>query len=683
MARQQIYLKNWGFHVEEHHLFLGAQTDFKNIFNYYDEMLKKRDEMAFEIDGVVVKINDLGMQEKLGSVGNKPRYAIAWKFPPEVKITKLLEVKFQVGRTGKITPVGILEPVMISGALVQKVTLHNENEIILKDIRINDFVKITRSGDVIPKVLEVVKERRDEATTPIEFPKNCPVCHSPLVKSNSDKSKISKVSPAPKRDLLTKMFQFVSKKGMNVAPMSREVLKKLITAGKVTSRSDLYKLKSEDFAFLPKANEALIHEYLKAIENSKHVSLSKFLYSLAIKGLSEEVARALADKYKEITKLYFAPKEEFFEIHGVGKVLSEEIHAFFHCQENLAMIDELIAWGIRFTKSPSLGEFICSLGISGLKEEAANILANRYEKITKLYFVTWQDLHAVQGLEEELKQKIHAFFNDKKNIAMIDGLMEGGLDITFHKKKEVLGKETICPNKHCPVKKFENILHFASKKGMDIEGFSEETIRELMNNNKINNVVDIYKLKSEDFDCFARMGEKLKQKYLTAIENSKTVSLGKFIYALGIKGIGEEMANVLADNYLEIKQLYFTTKERLASINEIGEILNQEIHTFFNDEKNLAMIDELIHLGVKITFPRKNQKGKLFNKRVVFTGTLASPRNIMKGKAKEAGAKIASALSKKVDYLIVGKNAGSKVKKAQALGIEILAEESFLELLHE
>ena len=266
---------------------------------------------------------------------------------------------------------------------------------------------------------------------------------------------------------------------------------------------------------------------------------------------------------------------------------------------------------------------------------------------------------------------------------MIKAFLGKGGSITFHKEKNISQREAVCLNKDCPVKKYENVLHFVSKKGMNVEGISEETIRELMDKKKIENIVDIYKLKSEDFDFFTRMGEKLKQKYLKGIENSKTVSLGKFIYALGIRGVGEEIAEILANNYQEISKLYFITREQLQEINEIGDVLNQEIYSFFHDQNNIAMIDEMISLGVNITFHRKAQKGKLFNKRVVFTGTLNSPRNIMKGKAKEAGAKIASTISKKVDYLVVGENPGSKVKQSQALGINTITEEEFLKLLDE
>ena len=246
LEMQQNYLKKWGFQINEHHLFLKDQLNLENVFRYYDEMLKKRDQMDYETDGVVIKINDLAMQERLGSVGNKPRYAIAWKFPPEIKITKLLEVKFQVGRTGKITPVGILDPVSIGGAMVQKVTLHNENEIALKDIRINDFVKITRSGDVIPKVLEVIKERRTMAVKPIAFPSHCPVCHSLLVKNNSDRFKTSNGQASPKKDLLAKVLHFISKRGMNIA-ISEKTIKALIDERKIESIVDTYKLRSEDF----------------------------------------------------------------------------------------------------------------------------------------------------------------------------------------------------------------------------------------------------------------------------------------------------------------------------------------------------------------------------------------------------------------------------------------------------
>ncbi len=395
---------------------------------FYRELLAMRHELPYEADGMVVKVNDFAQREILGEVSRAPRWAIAYKFPAEEATTRVLDIVVQVGRTGALTPVAILEPVEVSGATVSRATLHNEDEIRRKDIRIGDWVIVRRAGEVIPEVVKSIPERRTGAEKEFKMPERCPACGGPVVRP----------------------------------------------PGEVAYR---------------------------------------------------------------------------------------------------------------------------------------------------------------------------------------------------------------CENLSCPARIKESIRHFASRRAMDIEGLGEKLVDKLVETGLVRKLSDIYRLKKEDLVNLERMGEKSAQNLLEQIERSKNAGLARLIFALGIRYVGEHLAEVLAEHFPSLEALSNATYEELIQIPEIGPRIAQSIVDFFRNEENRKLIQELKELGVK-TEAEKPKEGPLSGKTFVFTGALSAfTREEARRLVESLGGRVASGVSRKVDYVVVGADPGEKLRKAQELGITILTEEEFRKLV--
>jgi len=395
---------------------------------FYRELLAMRHELPYEADGMVVKVNDFAQREILGEVSRAPRWAIAYKFPAEEATTRVLDIVVQVGRTGALTPVAILEPVEVSGATVSRATLHNEDEIRRKDIRIGDWVIVRRAGEVIPEVVKSIPERRTGAEKEFKMPERCPACGGPVVRP----------------------------------------------PGEVAYR---------------------------------------------------------------------------------------------------------------------------------------------------------------------------------------------------------------CENLSCPARIKESIRHFASRRAMDIEGLGEKLVDQLVETGLVRKLSDIYRLKKEDLVNLERMGEKSAQNLLEQIERSKNAGLARLIFALGIRYVGEHLAEVLAEHFPSLEALSNATYEELIQIPEIGPRIAQSIVDFFRNAENRKLIQELKELGVK-TEAEKPKEGPLSGKTFVFTGTLSAfTREEARRLVESLGGRVASSVSRKVDYVVVGADPGEKLRKAQELGITILTEEEFRKLV--
>ncbi|HOU17400.1 MAG TPA: NAD-dependent DNA ligase LigA [Candidatus Marinimicrobia bacterium] len=420
-------LLKWGFRVNP---LIEIAMEFEELIAYYHKIESIRDSMPYDIDGVVYKVDSLAQQAKLGIKSRSPRWAIAGKFKAQQEVTQIIDIEASVGRTGAITPVAHLKPVQIGGVTVSHATLHNQDEIDRKDIRIGDWVVVQRAGDVIPQVVKVITERRTGNEKRYSIPANCPVCGTPVVRE-----------------------------------------------------------------------------------------------------------------------------------------------------------------------------------------------------------------------EDEAKHR--------------------------------------CPNINCPAQIKASIEHFASKRAMNIEGLGEKLIEQLVDSGLIKNVADIYSLRKEQLLTLERMGEKSAQNLLDAIAASQNVSLARFIYALGIRNVGEHMAKVLAKAFGSLERLSQASEEELMAIEGVGPIVARSVRNFFNAESNRQTIEKLLSSGIRIsTEPDYKQKGEIAGKTFVFTGTLANfTREEAQALVEKYGGKSASSVSKKTDYVVVGENAGSKAETARQLGVKILNEAEFLELI--
>jgi len=404
-------------------------TGRQAMLAYYQEMMEKRDDLPYEIDGVVVKVDSFRMQRELGEKSRSPRWATAWKFPPRQATTVVEKIFHSVGRTGVITPVAFLKPVSVSGVMVSRATLHNWEELERKDIREGDTVVVERAGDVIPAVVQALLDKRPEGAVKPEIPTSCPVCGGEVVR------------------------------------------------------------------------------------------------------LPDEVA-----------------------VRCVGLA--------------------------------------------------------------------------------------------------------------------------------CPAQLLERVKHFASRRAMDIEGLGDKFIDQLLSLKLISDVADIYALKEADFMQFERMGKKLAENLLNAIEASKERDLSRLIFALGMRHVGEHTAKLLAGAFGSIENLAQASEEELTSIREVGPQVAASIVDFFKNEENLRVIERLKEAGVSPKVEEKRLGGRFTGKTFVFTGALEKfTRDGAKKMVEQEGAHAAGSVSKKTDYVVAGADAGSKLEKARQLGVRVLTEEEFLELM--
>lgn len=413
---------------------------------YHGNLEKTRDKLTYEIDGTVIKLNNLELQAKAGFLTRSPRWAVAIKFKPKQEITQIISITMQVGRTGALTPVAHLKPVKVGGAVISNVTLHNMEEITTKDIRIGDYINLERSGDVIPKVVNIILSKRTDKVKKIKMPSTCPAC------------------------------------------------------GHKTARIPQYQYDKD----------------------------------------------------------------------------------------------------------------------GNIKEDKTQLSVK------------------------------HFCLNGHKCIAQAKGSAE----------------------------------HFASKNALDIEGLGEGVINQLFDEKIITDIGDLYYLKTEDLKDLEGWGELSAAKLITALNNRKEPTLDKFIYALGIKGVGSSVAELLSEEFTSIDKLKTAKLKHIEAINEIGFGIAHNIIDYFGDSHNLKVLEKLKQAGFKFPVKKKSVGGKLSGMSFVFTGTLSEiKRDEAKRLAKDNGGKVLSSVTKGTSYLVAGEKAGSKIKKAQELNIKIISEKEFLKML--
>ncbi len=319
--------------------------NIKEVIEQINKIGEQREDLTFGIDGAVVKIDDLAFREILGSTTKVPRWAIAYKYPPEKKETKLKDIICQVGRTGAITPMAILEPVKVAGSTISKTTLHNEDFIKEKDLKIGDTVIIQKAGDVIPEVVEVVKEKRTGEEIEFSMPEFCPVCGAPAIREEGEAVRRC-INIECSAVLQRSIVHFVSKDGMDIIGMGYSIINQLIDNGLIKDISDIYKLTLEEIASLKKNGQKFASNLIEAIENSKNNDLSKLIAALGIRHVGGKSAKVLAKKYKTMNKLMNASYEELSFMEDIGEITADSIRAFFMQEQNRELIEKLKKYGV-------------------------------------------------------------------------------------------------------------------------------------------------------------------------------------------------------------------------------------------------------------------------------------------------------------------------------------------------
>ena len=374
------FLSDLGFTVEGVH----PNIDAKEVLKIYNEIQLNRNKMDYEIDGLVIKVDDIKSQEKLGFLSRAPRFAVAFKFKPEEKETLLNNIEVQVGRTGALTPVAKLKPVQVGGVIVSNVTLHNPNEIKSKDIRIGDTVVVIRSGDVIPKIVRVNLDKRPKESKEFVFPNKCPVCGGDTAITEGDVIVRCINEECPSK--ITKYIEyFVSKAAMNIDGIGKEWIATFTKSGLVKNPADIYKIKKTDLYKFERMGEKLADNMLNSIKESKKTTLKRFIYSLGMRQVGETTADLLAKYFTSIDNFKKATIEDLENIEGIGEISAKSIYDFLNNDKSKKIIDDLLAVGVEpifekmaITESKLTGKNVVITGsIEGFTRTSAKETAER------------------------------------------------------------------------------------------------------------------------------------------------------------------------------------------------------------------------------------------------------------------------------------------------------------------
>lgn len=336
------FMEELGFKVNSNNKLVNSVDE---IFEYIKETTVKRKSLPYEIDGVVIKVNDFDMQEKLGNTAKYPKWATAYKFPAEEVLTKLKDIIFTVGRTGRITPNAVLEPVIVMGSTISRATLHNEDYVLNKHLMIGDIVSIKKAGDVIPEVVEAKFERRTGNEKPFVMIKECPMCHKPIEKKIGQVDYYCVNPSCPKRNIES-IIHFVSRDAMNIEGLGDEIVEELYNLGFVKSIEDLYSLKDkkEKIMEFDGYGEKSVNKIIENLEKSKDNSLERLLFGLGIKEIGTKTAKILASNFNDIDFLMQATKEELESIKDIGSITANSVVEYF--QNNKELIENLKKIGI-------------------------------------------------------------------------------------------------------------------------------------------------------------------------------------------------------------------------------------------------------------------------------------------------------------------------------------------------
>lgn len=336
------YLNRLGFNVNPVRIDCRNMEEIEKAIQKIGE---DRENLTFGIDGAVVKVDDLKFREILGSTAKTPRWAIAYKYPPERKETKLIDIACQVGRTGVITPMAILEPVKVAGSTISKTTLHNQDFIKEKELKIGDTVVIQKAGDVIPEIVEVKKDKRTGKEIEFEMPKTCPVCGAQAIREEGEAAVRCTGIECPAK-LFRNLVHFASREAMNIDGLGENIIKQLLDNGLIENIADIYTLQLEDIASLKKNGQKFAQNLIDSINKSKENDLYRFITALGIRHVGAKASKLLARKYKNIDNLIQAPLEDLSNINDIGPIVANSIQEFFAQEQTIDLIEKLKKAGV-------------------------------------------------------------------------------------------------------------------------------------------------------------------------------------------------------------------------------------------------------------------------------------------------------------------------------------------------
>ena len=336
------YLKQLGFHVSPEFKVFKTMDEIIEYIKYWTE---HREDLGFGIDGMVIKVNNLAQREQMGYTAKSPRWAIAYKFPAERKETKLLDIVVEVGRTGTITPTAVLEPIRLAGTTVSRATLHNEDYINEKDIKINDTVLVQKAGDIIPQVVEVIKEKRTGEEIEFKMPEECPVCGEPTVRLEGEAA-VKCINISCPAQIRRGIIHFASREAMDIDGLGESIITLLLKQGLIKDISDLYYLKKEQISVLERMGDKSATNLINAINKSKENDLWRFINGLGIKLIGTKAAKVLASEFKDLDKLMNATEQELINLEEFGQTMADSVVEFFKEEKNISVIEKLKEAGV-------------------------------------------------------------------------------------------------------------------------------------------------------------------------------------------------------------------------------------------------------------------------------------------------------------------------------------------------
>ena len=336
-------LKNWGFRINP---LVRPTIRIKEVLNYYRDLSEKRHQLPYDIDGVVVKVDHMTLQQRLGATSRSPRWAIAYKFKAIQETTALEAIEVQVGRTGVLTPVAHLKPVNVGGVVVSRATLHNEDEIEKKEIRIGDKVLVQRAGDVIPEIVKVIVSKRDGNEILFKMPKNCPVCDSPVVRMAGEAATRC-INSSCSAQIKERIKHFASKRAFDIDGLGDKLVDQLVEENLLSSFADIFSLKAETIENLERMGAKSANNLVNAIEQSKSIEFARFLYALGIRHAGEHVSALLADHFPDLHTLLKGSREELEAIEGIGPIVADSVVNYFKQTRNQRLIQQILDGGVK------------------------------------------------------------------------------------------------------------------------------------------------------------------------------------------------------------------------------------------------------------------------------------------------------------------------------------------------
>ena len=350
--------KTWGFKISENAKLCKNIQEVQDFINFWDE---KRKKLNFDIDGIVIKVNSLKKQQLLGYTAKSPRFAMAYKFKAEKVETELLSIDYQVGRTGAVTPVANLAPVLLAGTIVKRASLHNEDIIKKLDLHVGDFVYVEKGGEIIPKIVGVNLEKRNVFATEVQYATHCPECGSELIRLEDQAAHFCPNETHCPPQVVGKMIHYVSRKALNIENLGSETIEQLYREGLLTNIADFYTLRKEQLLPLERMAEKSAQNIIDGVEKSKQIPYEKVLYGIGIKHVGETVAKKLAKNFPSIDDLKNATEEELCQVEDIGSKIAESIVSYLQNPENWEMIERLRSYGVQLEKGENTTEVLSTV----------------------------------------------------------------------------------------------------------------------------------------------------------------------------------------------------------------------------------------------------------------------------------------------------------------------------------